>query len=614
MSFLNPLALLALLSVPLLVLLYFLKLKRPQFRVPSTLLWQKVIEDMRVNSPFQKLRKSLLMLLQIIALLAAIFALARPLVLVRESVDESLIVLIDNSASMGAVEPGGRTRLDLAKKEAQRIADGLAKGDEMMLIAFNTRAHALCGFTNNRRMLKEHIDAVGTTECTTLLEPALLLAKSIANSRSKPRVILLSDGAISAPAQVEMPVDIEYQAIGTNLPNLAITGLDIRRSLSDRQQIEMFVATENFSTGPISGNMSVFLDDAMLDSKHFAVEAGETLSQIFQAILPAGGTVKVEFEAADALRCDNRAWRIIPPPIRKRVLIVAETPFFIERAFKASSSVECVSVTPSEYQPPAPGEYFAVIWNGVPAPDVAPCNNIYLGCFPKIEGLAAGAQLESPDVMDWDNTHPTARFLDFDNLIISSTKSMSLPESSTTILRSSQTPLIAALPTKYGTACITGFLPMKSNWPLLVSFPLFLHNCLEYFEQQQQKLTDANISVGQTITLGAAGDNPVMTLPSGEKRPLMKNAAGEYSFSDVNACGVYRVDSDGADSYAMAANLFDRSESSLTTTNSLTISGKSIQAVQVSKQVNREFWRYLVMALAAVLLLEWIVYHRRFFA
>ena len=83
MSLLNPWALLLLLAMPAVVLLYFLKLKRPAVRVPSSLLWRKVVEDMRVNSPFQKLKRSLLLLLQLLALLAAALALARPLLRVR---------------------------------------------------------------------------------------------------------------------------------------------------------------------------------------------------------------------------------------------------------------------------------------------------------------------------------------------------------------------------------------------------------------------------------------------------------------------------------------------------------------------------------------------------
>ena len=43
-----------LLAVPL-VLLYFLKLKRPRVQLPSLVLWQQVIRDERVNSPFRRL-------------------------------------------------------------------------------------------------------------------------------------------------------------------------------------------------------------------------------------------------------------------------------------------------------------------------------------------------------------------------------------------------------------------------------------------------------------------------------------------------------------------------------------------------------------------------------
>ena len=67
-DFLNYSALALLALAPVLILLYFLKLKRPQIKVASTLLWQKVLEDMRVNSPFQRLKKSLLLLIQLILL------------------------------------------------------------------------------------------------------------------------------------------------------------------------------------------------------------------------------------------------------------------------------------------------------------------------------------------------------------------------------------------------------------------------------------------------------------------------------------------------------------------------------------------------------------------
>ena len=65
MSFTVPWAFLGLLTLPGVVLLYFLKRKRKEQVVPSTLLWRRAINDLRANSPFQRLRKNLLLLLQL---------------------------------------------------------------------------------------------------------------------------------------------------------------------------------------------------------------------------------------------------------------------------------------------------------------------------------------------------------------------------------------------------------------------------------------------------------------------------------------------------------------------------------------------------------------------
>src|SRR5436189_1799596 len=103
-SFINPWTglIAAGLSISALLVLYFLKLRRREMPVSSTILWKKAIQDLQVNAPFQKLRRNLLLFLQLLLLALLLLALAKPVANVTPTPGQTTAILIDRSASMAA--------------------------------------------------------------------------------------------------------------------------------------------------------------------------------------------------------------------------------------------------------------------------------------------------------------------------------------------------------------------------------------------------------------------------------------------------------------------------------------------------------------------------------
>src|SRR5256714_12278961 len=122
-SFLNPwaAAAAAAIAVPTLLVLYFLKLRRRELPVSSTILWRKAIQDLQVNAPFQRLRRNLLLFLQLLLLLLLALALSRPVSNYTPGAGKTSVILIDRSASMAARDVNGKSRLDEAKRRAKDL-------------------------------------------------------------------------------------------------------------------------------------------------------------------------------------------------------------------------------------------------------------------------------------------------------------------------------------------------------------------------------------------------------------------------------------------------------------------------------------------------------------
>src|SRR6185503_14210349 len=135
MSFLAPLALISTLIIgPIIVAMYLLKLRREERTVSSTFLWQRMVRDVEANAPWQKLRRNILLLLQLLLLALLVLALARPFFRTQGISGRNLILIIDRSASMGATDVG-QSRLEAARSQAITLVDQLPDGGRATVIA-----------------------------------------------------------------------------------------------------------------------------------------------------------------------------------------------------------------------------------------------------------------------------------------------------------------------------------------------------------------------------------------------------------------------------------------------------------------------------------------------
>lgn len=288
MTWLTPLyaGIAAAVAIPTLLILYFLKLRRRDVEVSTTLLWKKAIQDLQANAPFQRLRRNILLILQLLVLAGLLAALGQPQVKRQAVTGQRHVILIDRSASMNAMDEddgkGGKiSRIDAAKRQAIALVESLREGglldkdkaDEAMVIAFDTQAEIRQQMTSDRASLRRAIEGIAPTESPTAIEEAVRLALAQKPRRVEENVGLqtgppvtfhvYSDGRIPDAAKAAPSPDdsVEFHRIGTpEAANAAIVGMRAERSFENPNKLSVYVSLENNQKTPRTVDVQLLVD------------------------------------------------------------------------------------------------------------------------------------------------------------------------------------------------------------------------------------------------------------------------------------------------------------------------------------------------------------------
>jgi len=668
-----------LLSIPpLIVLLYFLKLRREPLEVPSTYLWARTVEDLHVNSIWQKLRRNLLLFLQLLLLLFAILACLNPSWSGTKLEEDRSIFLIDNSASMSATDVGP-SRLDEAKRQAAALIDEMKSGDVGMIIAFSDSdgARTIQSYTDNRKMLKQKLDTIQPTHRKTDLRKALRFAAGLANpgrnaydegdaaaADAMPAALfILSDGRIHGSPNFTLGnLKPEYIPIGKQeASNVGVVAFQATKNPEKPGQTQVFAGVKNYNAEPTQVELSLYLDDKLIDAESLAIEADAKSGAEFSLTDVESGVLRLEVDTKDDLDVDNRAWAVLGVTQRVRILLVTADNLFLESAVTTDriKKYADVKITKPEYltteeykKEAADGTYDLVIFDqcGPETTALMPLSNtVFFGQLPpgadaaqddaeasvadetSVENTSnfwtTNGPCAGPAVIDMDQSHPLMQFVNMSNVLIGEAITLNPPKGATVLLDTDLGPMMAISTRDSVQDLVIGFgligrtddggeyfnTTWVRNDP---SYPVFIQNLLSYLGGVSDESSQTIQQPGQLIQLrlDSASKQLNMKAPDGHRMDIGRGRSGAFAFTAKNNTGIYELtDPLKPDTtHRVAVNLFDEIESNLPPVMELELDeGVKVAGARGVARTRRETWKWLVLLVLFVLLTEWYIYNRR---
>lgn len=657
------------LAIPAVVALYLLKLRRRPLRVSSTVLWMQAAHDLQVNVPLRWLKASLLLILQLLVVVCLVLALGRPALDRGASAARKVILIIDRSASMSAVDEGTAfSRLDRARDQAAKIIDDLSRGAggaTVGVISFAADPRVLLGPTPDLSLARDVVKAIGPTDQPGDLAKAVQIVSSLVSpvggedAPDPALVVLLSDGSFTAPAGTALgDAEFRFVRIGPTqessligVDNRGITALSARRDDKEPALVRVFARVINAGRVSMPTNLTLAFDGTPVSGRAVTVPASDkdgpgVASVSLELTSPAGGVITVTLPGGDALAADDVASLILLPASRPRVLLVSPasaapavdgtlTPDQLLGDVLAELPLASLDrKTDVEYAALARADLVAhdlIIFDRVTPAAVPPVATLSFGAGLPLPGhTIASVDVSSGDggvggvgagtyILTWKRTHPVLRDVAADTIYIA--RPLALAEPAPDVIASSHIedlargtagPLLRVSEIEGHRHLIAAFELAQTNWPLQPGFTIFLATSVEFLTGKAGDAAALAASTSRAIDVLVPAGAERLTVEGAQRLSFdvsVSQSASQRSIGPLERAGVYTIRADRGEvaPRVAAINLADDTESALRTRDQVQVSGQSVSAAATGR-APAEIWPWFVMVAGGLLALEWLVF------
>lgn len=644
MTWLTPTAgiVLGAIVIPILLLLYFLRLRRQPLQIASTLFWEKAVEDLHANSPFQRLRPSLLFILQLLALIFVIVALMQPQVEGGSLQGGRHVILIDQSGSMTTIQADGVSRLDEAKRQAIELVHQIhggglfaSHGGETMVISFSDHAQIVAPFSDAEQQLVKAIESIQPTHGRSSIADALKLARAYTtnvnpeqagmDASESAQLELFSDGQIFdiAKQALQRGESLRYHEIGSvDTSNVGIATISAKRISETSDDVQVFLTLINTGSSEVETDIEISINGIPIGVQGVTVPprtdkyVGKVNVVFVPFSIPQSGIVQAALTTDDPYLIDNVASLVIPPPKELRVILTEEGAPIVRTILEGMALAELRQVDAETLKTMiTSGEaalFDVIVSRGISLETMPRGHYLVFGAPPPLEAFSTYIDGKAQVMLVAHEEHPVMRFVRYENIVVTEGHFIVVEAGVETLLEGSGWPAVMSYKGDGVQLIYVAFDPINSNWPYLRSFPFFVYNAVQYLGRSGDILTAVPRQVGQSISHEVAFGITSVQIeePNGKKHTVDVDQRGRVSWGPIRLSGLHKI-SWGEGLGSVVAINSPQEESMIASVDQISIGATTIESSKRSGISFVELWPWALGIVLAVLIAEWWVYQRK---
>ncbi|MGB8858152.1 MAG: VWA domain-containing protein [Ilumatobacteraceae bacterium] len=597
MSFANP-AGFALLGLALpVVLLHILRPRRQAVTVSSTFLWRSIERPVSSATPWQKLRWSLLLLAQLLAVALLAVAVARPVRLEAAALSEHTVFIIDASGSMAALD-GTPDRLQQAVDRAVELRKEVPSGGIASIVIASERPRVVLTASDDPAAFTSALRTVETTTGHPDFAGAFSLAESLDTSSADIGFVLIGDGGLTNDEEKLMPPGTRYEKVGSQNTNRSVARVDVEARGSG---LHARVTVRNFGDTDVTQTLRLDVDGATAAEQ--AIQIGARGTTIVDADLPPGDRVEAYLDGGDLLAADDVGVAVGARRPDLKVLIAGDTRFWQE-LFTSMPGVEVsvAEVADGASAPDGDG-YDVVVYSGVRVPAAPKASFLAVASPAGVAGITVTGVVETPAVTLLRSDDPLLADVDLTQVAIGQALRVAADPTVDVLVAGENAPLLLRGEAAGHRFAFLTFALSDSNLPLQVAFPILGDRLLT--ELSGTALATASIEVGTALPIDPSTAGTAVG-PDGQGRSF---AVGDPTLTASDP-GFWIIQVEGQKDRLVAVNAA-ADESDIAPRDTLVPPADDAARLITPARTQHSLLPWVILPLLALLLLEcWLAWRK----